>query len=160
MTKPDMTLLFHDKKVYIFLMIWVDSRTRPGRKLQLPFMCCLAPLPGRTASFQLSFFSGTGSTSPGDQTEGCGSARGNAKARVSAAHVPSPASPGTPQGTSGTGQHQQLCPRPADRRGEAGERRRERARSRERCRMYRGPGRLPARGTGGSCREKLCKASV
>lgn len=97
MTKADMTLLFHDKKVYMFLMVWVDFCSRPGRKLQLPFMRRLAPLPGRTASFPAPLISpGTGPTALGDQTERCGSARGNAEGRLRAAHVPSPAGPGTP----------------------------------------------------------------
>ena len=122
MIKPETTLLFHDKKVYIFLMIWVDCLTRQGRKLQLPFMCCLAPFPGRIAPFPaLPFSSGTGSAAPGDQTEHCGSGRGNAKARVNAPLSPSPTSPGARP--SGRRQASQFCPGPADQIREAGERR-------------------------------------
>lgn len=54
MIKTETTLLFHDEKVYIFLMISVDFLTRQGRKLQLSFMCCLVPFPGRSVPPQLS----------------------------------------------------------------------------------------------------------
>lgn len=70
-------------------MIWVDFLTRRGRKLQLPFMCCLAPFPGRIAPFPaLPSSSGTGSAAPADQTEPCGSGRGDAEARVNAPLCP------------------------------------------------------------------------
>lgn len=79
MIKPETTLLFHGEKVHIFFMIWVDFLTRQGRKLQLPFMSCLAPFPGRIFPFPAPpFSSGTGSAAPGDQTEHCGAGRGNA----------------------------------------------------------------------------------
>lgn len=142
MTKPDTTLLFHDfSYIYIYLMIWVDFfRDRAGN-CSSPLCAASPPFQTGLLPSQLSFSSGTGSTAPGDQTERCGSARGNAKARVRAAHVPSPISPGTRP--SGRGQDPRLCPCPADRRGE-------RARSRERCRMYRGSSRLPTLGGGGN----------
>lgn len=117
-------------------MIWVGFLTRQGRKLQLPFMCCLAPFPGGIAPFPaLSFSSGTGSAAPGDQTERCGSGRGNAKARVNVPLSPSPTNPGARP--SGRRQASQFCPCPADQtRGGRGETRGSRqAGSGRRCRL-------------------------
>lgn len=97
MIKPETTLLFRDKKVYIFLMVWFFFffLTRQSRKLQPPFMCCLTPFTGRIAPFPaLSVSSGTGSAAPGDQIELWGFGKGNAKAWTNASLAPSPTSAG------------------------------------------------------------------
>lgn len=144
MTKPHMTLLFHDKKVFIFLMICVDFRTRQGRKLQLPFMCCLAPpcrqdcfLPSSLDLLWHRFHRSRWPTRALRLGEGS----------------PSPAPPAAGHHRQGGDSIRGSAPGPPTREGT----RREaegRARSRESCRMYR------AAHAPGMWREKLCKASV